>query len=150
MKLPHINTLKRHTKFTATGPGFHPVIIKRLAEDASISSLKDYQKNVGLIFDEMQIKADLMYRRSTGKLMRFTAMGDINEEFRKFNENLCLEDDEDLSTTTTNQRDIATHVIVYMVRGLFSKLCYPFAYFASTGFIPAQLYPCTIEATQVL
>ena len=37
-----------------------------------------------------------------------------------------------------------------MVRGLFSKLCYPFAYFASTGFTSAQLYPCTIEATQVL
>ena len=81
LKLSHINTLKRYTKFTATGPGFNPDIIKRLAEDTSISSLKDYQKNVSLIFDEMQIKADLVYRRSTRKLIRFTAMGDINEEF---------------------------------------------------------------------
>ena len=48
----------------------------------------------------MQIKADLVYRRSTGKLIGFTTMGDINEEFQKFNENVCLEDDEDLSTTT--------------------------------------------------
>ena len=32
-----------------------------------------------------------------------------------------------------------------MTRGLFSKLCNPFAYFASTGFRLAQLYPCTIE-----
>ena len=99
LKLSHINTLKRYTKFTATGPGINPDIIKRLAENASISSLKDYQKNVSLI-DEMQIKADLVYRRSTGKLIGFTAVGDINEEFRKFIENLCLEDDEDLSTTT--------------------------------------------------
>ena len=135
LKLLHIDTLERHTKFTARGSGFHPDIIKRLAEDASISSLKDYLKNVSLIFDERQIKADLVYHRSTGKLMGFTAMGDINEEFRKFNGNLCLEDDEDLSTTTNYQRDIATHVIVYMVRGLFSKLCYPFTHFASTGFI---------------
>ena len=105
LKLPHVNSLKRYTKFTATGPGFNPDIIKRLAEDVSISSLKDYQKNVSLIFDEMQIKADLVYRRSRGKLIGFTAMGDINEEFRKFNENLCLEDDEDLSTTTNYQRD---------------------------------------------
>ena len=37
-----------------------------------------------------------------------------------------------------------------MVRGLFSKLCYPFPYFASTGFTSAQLYPRTIEATQIL
>ena len=93
LKLPHVNTLKRYTKFTTTGPGFNPDIIKRLAEDTSISSLKDYQKNVSLIFDEMQIKADLAYRRSIGKLIGFTAVGDINEEFRKLNENLCLEDD---------------------------------------------------------
>ena len=37
-----------------------------------------------------------------------------------------------------------------MVRGIFSNLCYPFAYFASTGFTPAQLYPCTLEATEIL
>ena len=45
-------------------------------------------------------------------------------EIRKFNENLCLEDNEDSSITTNYQRDIAMHVIVYIVRGLFSKLCY--------------------------
>ena len=117
LKLPHVNTLKRYTKFTATGPGFNPDIIKKLVEDASISSLKDYQKNVSLIFDEMQIKADLLYRCSTEKLIGFTTMGDIDEEFPRLNENLCLEDDEDLSTTTNYQRDIATYVIVYMVRG---------------------------------
>ena len=77
-------------------------------------------------------------------------MGDINEEFWKFNENLRLEDDKDLSTTTKYQRDITNHVIVYMTRGLFSKLCNPFAYFASTGFRSAQLYPCTIEAAHFL
>ena len=68
-------------QITAAGPAFNTDIIKRLAEDPSISSLKDYQKNVSLIFDEMQIKADVVYRRSTGKLIGFTAMGDINEEF---------------------------------------------------------------------
>ena len=77
-------------------------------------------------------------------------MGDINEEFWKFNENLRLEDDKDLSTTTKYQRDITNHVIVYMARGLFSKLCNPFAYFASTGFKSAQLYPCTTETAHVL
>ena len=37
-----------------------------------------------------------------------------------------------------------------MAKGLFSKLCNPLAYFASTGFKSAQLYPCTIEAAHVL
>ena len=37
-----------------------------------------------------------------------------------------------------------------MVWGLFTNLCHPFAYFASTTFLSAQLYPCTMKATQVL
>ena len=37
-----------------------------------------------------------------------------------------------------------------MARGLFSTFCNPFAYFASTVFKSAQLYPCTIEAAHVL
>lgn len=37
-----------------------------------------------------------------------------------------------------------------MTRGLLSKLCNPFAYFASTVFRSAQLYPCTIEAAHFL
>lgn len=41
-------------------------------------------------------------------------------------------------------------ILQLMVRGLFTNLCYPFAYFASTGFTSAQLYPCTMESTQVL
>ena len=101
LKLPHVNTLKRYTKFTATGPGFNPDIIKWLAEDASISSLKKYQKNVSLIFDKMQTKSDLVNRRSTWKLFGFIAMGGINEEFQKFDENLCLEDDKIYSPQQT-------------------------------------------------
>lgn len=37
-----------------------------------------------------------------------------------------------------------------MARGLFSTFCNPFAYFASTVFKSAQLYPCTIEVAHVL
>ena len=119
-------------------------------EDASVSSLKDYRKNVSLIFDERQTKPNLVYRRFAGKLIGSTAVGDISEEFWKFSENFCLEDDEDSSTTTNYHRDTATHVIVCTVRGLFSKLCYPFAHFAPTELASVQLYPCTIEAFQIL
>ena len=37
-----------------------------------------------------------------------------------------------------------------MARGLFSKLCNPFAYFASTGFKSAQLHACTTETAHIL
>ena len=50
----------------------------------------------------------------------------------------------------TTQKGSFPAVLVYMVRGTFSNLYYPFAYFASTGFAAVQLYSCTIEATKVL
>ena len=37
-----------------------------------------------------------------------------------------------------------------MVRGIFSKLIYPFGYFASLGFTAAQVYTCTMTATRIL
>ena len=80
----------------------------------------------------MQIKSNLVYKRSTGKSTRFTAMGDVAEEVRIFSEYVK----HDVYDTQVNsagsaekyQRDIATHVIVYMVRGLFTNLCYQFAF----------------------
>ena len=39
---------------------------------------------------------------------------------------------------------------MYTVRGIFSNLSYPFAFFASTDFTASQLYPCTIETIKVL
>ena len=154
LKLPHVNTLKQYCKFSTKGPGFTPDILKRSAEEVSLPTLKEFQKNVTLIFGEMQIKSNLVYKRSTGKLIGFTAMGDVSEEFRIFSE-YVKHDVHDTQVGSSDsakkyQRDIATHVNVFMVRGLLTNLCYPFAYFASTGFTSTQLYACTMEATQVL
>ena len=102
----------------------------------------------------MQIKSNLVYKRSTCKLIRFAAMADFSEEFRIFSEYI-KHDVHDTQVGSCDsakkyQRDIVTYVFVYMVRGLFTNLCYSFAYFASTGFTTAHLYQCTMEATQVL
>ena len=149
-----MNKLKQYCKFSTGGHGFNPDILKRLVEEASLPTLIEFQKYVTLIFDEMQIKSNLVYKRSTGKLIGFTAMGGVSEEFRIFSEYVKLDvhdtQVESSDSAKKYQRDIATHVIVYMVQRLFTNLCYPFAYFASTGFTSAQLYPCTMEATQVL
>ena len=93
----------------------------------------------------MRIKSNLAYSKSTGRLVGFTEMGSINDEFQKFQDSV-----ESQNSGNNIEREFASYVLVYMVRGIFSNLCYPFAYFASTGFTTAQLYPCTIEATKVL
>ena len=79
-----------------------------------------------------------------GQLVGFTELGSLNDEFKIFERNIK----EDMASEDCH--DFATHVILFMVRGIFSNLAYPFSYFAGNGFTADQLYPCVIEATKVL
>ena len=88
---------------------------------------------MSLIFDEIKIKSGLVFRRSTGKLVGFTEMGELNEELRVLQDNLDV-------SKSSDERDFAKYVNVFMVRGIFSNLCYPFGYHASTGFNADQLF----------
>ena len=141
IKLPHTNTLKKFSQFTTPSTGFNPDIIERLIIDSNLEVLQPYQKNVTICFDEMKIKADLVYRKSTGQLVGYTELGNINDELRLFESKVKSEE---------YRQDFATHVIVYMVRGIFTNLVYPFGFFASLGFTAAQLFPCTMEAISII
>ena len=95
-------------------------------------------------FDEMSIKSKLVYQRRTGKLVGFTELGDVNEELRSFRCSHSNESADDIG------RDFATHVLVFMVRGIFTSLQYPFGYFATMGASAAEIYPCAMEAIRIL
>ena len=82
--LPHVNTLKKYINFTDPMTGFNPDIIKQLIKDSKLEILEEYQKNVSLLFDEMKIQSNLVYKKSTGKIVGFVEMGDINEEISQF------------------------------------------------------------------
>ena len=89
----------------------------------------------------MKIKADLVHRKSTGQLVDYTELGNIKDELRLFESKVKSEE---------YSQDFATHVIVYMVRGIFTNLVYPFGFFANLGFTAAQLFPCTMEAISII
>ena len=70
---------------------------------------------VTLIMDEVHIKDD------SGVLVGFENLGDIN--------NHLLQYEATLSDVTTTRR-LAKSMLVFMVRGLFTKLRFPYAQFA--------------------
>lgn len=140
--LPHVNTLKKYTNFVNPSSGFNKEIIERLIIDSNLANLEPWQKNVSIIFDEMKVKSDLVYSRATGKLIGFTDMGDINEEVRKL-QGECGDE-------SPEKREMTRYVNVFMVRGIFTKLVYPFGYFGSPGLSGEQLFPCALEATRIL
>ena len=116
--LPHINTLKKYTNyFTNPMSGFNPDILEQILEDISFDSLKEHEKNVGIAFDEMKIQGNLVYKKSTGKVIGYTEMGHLNEEISKFSVRCCSPEADTLNIS----KRIATYVNVFMVRGICSR-----------------------------
>ena len=144
--LPCKNTLLKYINFTEPGCGFNLDIMGKLTELLKLDSIKNYERNVALVFDEMKIKSGLVFCRTTGKLVGFTEMGKINDEMEEFGR-LCSNDKNDNSD---KERHTAKYVMVFMVRGLCSNLQYTFGHFASEGFESDQIFHCAHEAARLL
>ena len=73
----------------------------------------------------------------TGEVVGFTNLGNINDELLHL-EKVCLGDEE--------HPPVATHLLVLMVRGIFFKLNFPYAHFATEGVTADLLFPIVWEA----
>ena len=75
----------KYASFTDMSTGFNIDVINKFLSDIKIDTLSEYDKNISLLFDEMKMKSGLVFSRSTGCLVGFTDLGDINNELKKFN-----------------------------------------------------------------
>ena len=67
-----------------------------------------------------------MYTNSTGCIVGFTELGDINEELNEF--------ERKFQNSSTKSKELATNVICFMARGLLKRFSYPVGYFSFRGF----------------
>lgn len=67
-----------------------------------------------------------MYKKHSGTLIGFANLGEVNNHLLAFEQSLQVEED---STSSAGAQLLAKTVLVFMVRGLFSSLRYPYAYF---------------------
>ena len=100
--------------------GFSATVNKQLIEEANIKDEKD--KYVTLILDEMKIREDLVFDKHSCSLLGFTDLGDVSNTLDNF-ERQCKGESND----TTDK--VATHMLAFMVRGIFSGLEFPYAHF---------------------
>ena len=117
--------MNKYTGFTTIGTRFNPDIIKRLRDDVSFEQLRACEKYLTLLFDVMKIESDLVYSKSSGKLVGFTERGDINEELNQFERTVSGE---------VVPKRLATQVLCIMARGLVKHINYPIGYFSSCQF----------------
>ena len=78
----------------------------------------------------MKIREDLVFDKTTGMITGFVDLGQqsLDDRFLALKEQ-CTKN------KPLSDRTVATHMLTLMVRGIFFKLDFPFAQFATTGTI---------------
>ena len=141
VQLPSQRTLRDYTHYYTTTSGFSTELNHQLVRDSAMSSLKEYQRHICLIGDEMyvHVKEDLVYSKSTGELVGFRDIGDINQYLLKL--------EHEAYGSQNNEERLATTMMVFMVRGLFTGFTFPYATFPATNLTGDQLIPLYLECT---
>ena len=99
-----------------------------------------------LLHDEVKIKSDLVYCKHTGELIGFANLGETNNALVDFEKQ--LEDE-----CTNGKPNIADYMLVFMVRGITTRLEYPLAHFPCSGCITADFpldFPSALGSSETL
>ena len=144
IKLPHGKTIQAYLKFTDSEPDLDPEVLSIIAKEFHINENHDSEEqdiSVAIVWDEMKIKGGLAVSQGTGKLVGFVQTDKFSSAW------------DELSTigdTTTHTEELASHIIVFMVRGLACKVNLPFLWFPCSGFDSTELYGAVWSATGAL
>ena len=128
--LPSEKTLRDYRNFFKPRAGFHPDNIEKLKNQTS--QYFDIQRYVVLSFDEMKIQSKLVFDKHSNELIGFVDLGE---------EELNL---------SSGSSDLATHALVFFVRGAASNLKYALAYFLTKDVTSYQIMPLFWKAVSIL
>ena len=129
LTLPSAHTLRDYMHVYEAKVGIQPEANDELVDEAKLHSLEEYQKFVCVIFDEVKVKEGLVFNKHSGQIIGFVDIGDINNEIEKLEE------------TIDKPPELAKLMLVFMIRGLFTDVCYPYAQFSCDGLDGRKLYP---------
>ena len=141
--LPSERTLRDYTHYFESKPGFDDEVDKQLMKEAQIDTIQDFQKYVCLVFDEVRVKEGLVYDKHSLQVIGFVNLGDINNQLLKFER-------EQTSDSQEVTPPIAKHMLVFMVRGIFSKLEFPYVQFPCASTSGDVVFPLVWECIKRL
>lgn len=144
IKLPSTRTLRDYTHTYDPKVGFQKELDQQLLDEIKFETLAEWQKYVGIIFDEMKIKEGIVYDKHTSEVIGFVNLGDVTNQLLEF-EQLCTDDGDDVCRATPH---VAKYVNCFMVRGVFVPTTFPYAQFATTGASADELFPLVWEAVK--
>lgn len=133
LTLPSERTLFEYSHWIEGEVGFHPKVNDQLLE-ADLAEEKN--KYVVLAFDEMKIREDLVFDKHSCSLVNLDEVTNalVNSERQCKNE---------------SNNEVATHMLTFMIRGIFSDLNFPYAHFPTEGAIADQIFPLAWDAVKI-
>ncbi|XP_033730198.1 LOW QUALITY PROTEIN: uncharacterized protein LOC117319517 [Pecten maximus] len=141
--LPSARTLFDYSHYTASALGFQGDVVQMLQEEASkkemFSKEEPYKCYVGILFDEIRIKEDLVYDKHTGELVGYCNLDKVGNQILQLQK---LSDNEGSVT--------AKNMLVLMVRGVSTDLKFPLAGFATLSITADFLYPIIWKAIDIV
>ena len=121
IRLPSQRTLRDYTHYIKASIRFSSEANEMIMKAAKVESCPEQKKCVILLLDEMHIREDLVFDKLTGAMIGYTNLGDINEHLLHF--------EQSLSDSAPATPKLAKTMMVFMVRGQFSKLQFAYAEF---------------------
>ena len=143
--LPCGRTLQDYTHVIKAGVGVQADVTKQLLSMSKMDTLEDYQKYMTLVFDEMNIKEGIVYDKNECKVVGFVDVGGINNKLCLFEESLTAHDDDHSKIPL-----VAKHMLVFMVRGVFIKLQFPYAQYPTRDLTADVLFSLVWEVIHSL
>ena len=130
--LPSLRALRDYKNYIKPTRGFNPDVIKDLKQKTE--DFSEQERYVTIFIDEMKIQEDLLWEKNSGELIGFIDLGDEDLNFATFKD--------------TSQ--IATHVLVLLIRSIVNPLSFSLANFATSGITAFQLFPIFWKAVAIL
>ena len=141
INLPHENTVKAYLHFTNFEPGINAEILKLIGKEFEVITCESFQRNVAIVWDEMKISNGLIVSQGSGKLIGFVQSNNFSS---------ALDDFVNLDKNSAKVPQVASHIIVFMVRGLMCKVNLPFLWYPCITCTSDDLYGCAWDATKAL
>ena len=101
---------------------------------AKVSSFTSIQRYAAVVMNEMKIQSNLVFDKVSGELIGFVGLGDPMTNF----------------ATLTDEDQIATHALAFLVRGLCTDLKHIIAYFFTGNVTSFQIMPVFWRTVAVL
>ena len=100
---------------------------------ADVEKIEDWQKYVAVCFDEVKVKEGIVYNKHECRVIGFVDFGEINNALSEFERSI---DD--------GSPALAKQMLVFMVRGVFFRLKFPYAQYATRDLSADVLFQLVI------